>query len=307
MAELWKSQSDYIKALAGGWASFAALGSFLIYLFGYLSLRFHLTTFGIESELAVLDERYLFAGSRFMVYLAASVPSVVLLGLLMAAVVWLLFYLPYRVLPIKARGTIKGFITRNWDKICTWWSPPTRLALTGIVFSVVLIQFVMRRCFFLLDNLLVKDALPGPEWIQVLVKNEGLQALYFSGLVAGVGISGGFLFLAMSRKVQTTFSRLMIGLLTFLVAVQFLLLPVNHGILITEKTVPRVSSLGGPDPLEGERRIWLVWRGKESVTFLVQAQEGAGEKRTLLTLPRNKVERIEITEFDPILKVLFDP
>lgn len=307
MAEPWKSLSDYVKALISGWASFAALGSFLIYLFGYLSLRFHLTTFGIESELAVLDERYLFAGSRFMVYLATSVPSVILLGLLMAAVCWLFFYLPYRALPAKAQYRLEAFVTRKRGQIQRWWSSPLRLALAGIVFSVILIQFVMRRCFSLLDNLLVKNALPGPEWIQVLVKNQDLQALYFSGLVAGVGISSAFLFLAMRSKVQTVCSRLMIGLLALLVAIQFLLLPVNHGILIAEKSVPRVSSLGGQEPAAGERRIWLVWQGNEWVTFLVQDKEGLRERRTLLTVPRNQVERIEITHFDPILRILFDP
>ena len=44
-----------LKELAAGWAGYAALGSFVLYLLGYLSLRFHLMSFGITADLAVLE------------------------------------------------------------------------------------------------------------------------------------------------------------------------------------------------------------------------------------------------------------
>ena len=71
------------KALAGNWATYSAIGSFALYLLGYLALRFHLTVLGIGTDLAVLDERYLFAGAKFLVYLVMSVPIVVLVALVL--------------------------------------------------------------------------------------------------------------------------------------------------------------------------------------------------------------------------------
>ena len=44
MAELWSQFTEKLGGLAGKWAGYAAFGSFLLYLFGYLTLRFQLTT-----------------------------------------------------------------------------------------------------------------------------------------------------------------------------------------------------------------------------------------------------------------------
>jgi hypothetical protein len=60
------------------WALLTAVGSFVLYLFGYLTLRFRLSTFGIATDLAVLDERYLFAGAQFLVYFLTAIPIVLL-------------------------------------------------------------------------------------------------------------------------------------------------------------------------------------------------------------------------------------
>ena len=74
MADLWQDLGDKIKGLAAAWTAYTALGSFTLYLLGYLTLRFHLTALGISTDLAVLDERYLFAGAKFLVYLVSSKP-----------------------------------------------------------------------------------------------------------------------------------------------------------------------------------------------------------------------------------------
>ncbi len=82
MTGLWQSLHEKIKMIGGVWATYTALGSFVLYLLGYLSLRYQLTVLGIGTDLAILDERYLFAGARFMVYLVSTVPTVLLLLLL---------------------------------------------------------------------------------------------------------------------------------------------------------------------------------------------------------------------------------
>src|SRR5687768_2560840 len=47
MADGWALLSDRVKTLAVDWAAYAALGSFVLYALGYLTLRFHLTALGI--------------------------------------------------------------------------------------------------------------------------------------------------------------------------------------------------------------------------------------------------------------------
>ena len=75
MADLLDDLGARISALGSNWTKYSVVGSFVLYVFGYLAVRFHLTAIGVGTDLAVLDERYLFAGARFLVYLVSSVPS----------------------------------------------------------------------------------------------------------------------------------------------------------------------------------------------------------------------------------------
>lgn len=98
-----------VTSVTGKWPSFAAFGSFFVYLVGYLALRFQLSTYGVATNLDVWDERYLFAGSRFLVYLVSSVPNV----LLIVIVLWLVFFLASRLLPAHLRGRIAQVFRRG--------------------------------------------------------------------------------------------------------------------------------------------------------------------------------------------------
>lgn len=92
------------------------------------------------------------------------------------------------------------------------------------------------------------------------------------------------------------------ALLALLAGVQVLLLPINYGVLIVDKSLARVAALG-EKPLEPGDEAWLVWEGKEGTTFLVRNQER--KRRALVTLPRELVKRTEIIGFDRILPMLF--
>ena len=121
------------------------------------------------------------------------------------------------------------------------------------------------------------------------------MALYFTGLVAGCVVSLATLWALRGSPVQGTMDVFARGLLAFLAAVQVLLLPINYGYLIADKSLARVASLGNK-PLEEREDAWLVWEGKEGVTFLVQNQEK--KRRALVTLPRDDVKKTEIIGFD---------
>jgi hypothetical protein len=290
MTELLDNLTEKLGSLAGKWTTYAAFGSFLLYLLGYLTLRFQLSTYGVVTNLDIFDEKYLFAGCRFLVFLVSSVPNILIIALVLAAIA----YLPYKLVSISIRERLK-----HW--IADWCASPIRLLLFGLVMAVVFIQFALRKCFAF-GNILLRKQLPD-EWLSsVLLTSDGRLSLYFSGLVAGTVLTGAVLLYVLSRGTANTFAaRFLVGILGFLVAVEFLLLPVNYGVLISTQQLPRVAEpFSDEKPKDGERD-WLVWDTKDAVTYFVR---DASDQRTLVTVPR-KDTKIKIVAYDDIFCVLF--
>jgi len=284
-----------LKEFSGSWASYSALGSFALYVIGYLALRFHLTVLGVGTDLAVLDERYLFTGAKFLVYLGSAIPIVVILVLILASLI---------AAPVWLLARIKS-VRSAWKKLCDWMAQPARMALLGVVISILMIQFVMRQCFGL-SNLLLADCLPPPGWMRSLLLAEtgGGQSAYFGALIAGLSIAAGLLYVAHRHKTQTARSRVLTALLAGLVAIQFLLLPVNYGVLILDKRLPRVAELGGVEQLKDGEEAWLVWEGKDGMTWLVRGRDANGVTRKLVTLPQKEVKKTQIIRYDPPAQIL---
>lgn len=316
VADFWGDIKSKLTGLAGGWASYSALGSFLLYGLGYFSVRFHLTTLGIGTDLAVLDERYLFTGAKFLIYLASTFPIVVLIALVLAIILavpiclicWLYKTIKTRSNKVAAAG---AFIF----KIVIWVAQPRQLALLGIVISVVLIQFVMRQCYFF-SNLLLAPSLP-PTMLNLealLLDEDGsLQSLYFSGLLVGATLTASVLYSAHTRMGASFISKVLVSLLAILVGIQILLLPVNYGVFIMDKEIPKVIAIGDERPLQSGDEAWLVWEGSQGMTYLIQTNtvvEGtqqAQKKRSLVTLPRKDFKKLEIVRYDQIIKYIFSP
>jgi hypothetical protein len=204
---------------------------------GYLTLRFQLTTYGVATNIDVFDEKYLFAGCRFVVYLVAAIPNVIIIFLVLMAI----GYLPYKLLPRSFRDRIS-----RWTS--SWSAGPLRLLLLGVVFAVALIQFVLRNCF-LFGNLLLQEKLPEDWSSSVLLASDGKLTLYFGGLVAGTLLTGAIvLYVSHHGTATTAASRFWMRILIFLFAVEFLLLPVNYGVLISTQQLPRVCELSANEP-----------------------------------------------------------
>jgi hypothetical protein len=287
VADLLQDLNERIKTLGGDWTKYTLVGSFLLYVVGYLWLRFHLTAMGIGTDLAVLDERYLFAGARFFVYLVSLVPNIILVALPVAVVIWAV----HRLLPKATREMVRA-----------WIMQPTRLVIIGIVFALISIQFVMRQCFAFNDLLLARNLPPEPAWLVKLLLDDRFMPLYFSLLMAASAVPVAILIALRKTEAQSASAAFARMLLAFLAAVQILLLPINYGVLIADKALPRVASLGDKPLADGED-AWLVWEGKDGVTFLLRSQER--QRRALITLPRSDVKRTEILGFDRLLPKLF--
>jgi len=290
MPEFWNGFTEKLGSLAGKWTAYAAFGSFLLYLLGYLTFRFQLSTYGVATNLDVFDEKYLFAGCRFAVYLVTAVPSILILLLVFVAI----GYLPYKLVPTSLRDRIS-----RWAM--SWSAVPLHLPLLGVVFAVALIQFVLRRCF-LFGNLLLRKQLPDDWSSYVLLTSDGELTLYFSSLVAGTLLTGAILVYVLRRGTATSSaSRFWMGSLVFLFAVEFLLLPVNYGVLISTQQLPRVAELSASDKSPEGQLAWLVWDNKDAITYFVR---DAQDQRAIVTAPR-KDARVKIVAYDDIFCVLF--
>jgi len=270
MTALIEDVVGWFKGLAGGWSQYTVVGSFVLYVLGYLVLRFHLTALGLATDLTIVDERYLFTGARFLVYLAATVP----VSLVIAYAVWQL----WRLLPARVAAV---FLTPTFS----------------IIFSVLMIQLVMRQCFLIGNLLLAGDLSRMPSWLVSLLIDDTYLLLFFSVLVAACALPIATLILTRDQAVPP----IKRGILAFLAAVQVLLVAVNYGYLVVDKTLPRVAAMGDT-ALPSGTDAWLVWEGERGVTFLTR---DANRRRSLLTLPKAKIDRTEVIGFDPILRRLF--
>jgi hypothetical protein len=296
---LFGNWAERLKDVAGSWPAFITLGSFALYVLGYLCIRFHLTALGLGTDLNVLDERYLFAGAKFLVYLLSTLATFLFFVLLLAPIPGLIYWL------IK-RGK-KGGTTGATDATpASSGRSGEKIAFAGIVLSLLSIQLVMKQCF-LFSNLLLANNLPwtGLNFQQLLLEEgENRRALYFVGLVALTALTFLLWLYARSRvQPQNPASKFLITLLALLVGVQFLFLPVNYGVFIVEKDLPRVTGLGDGKPLPEQHDAWLVWEGNEGATFLLR-HSSAGNRR-LVTVPKKEVTKVEIAGYDPIFRRIF--
>ena len=289
MAELWNDFTEKLGSVAGKWAAYAAFGSFLLYLLGYLTLRFQLNTYGVATNLDLFDEKYLFAGCRFLVNLVSAVPNILIILLVLAAI----GYLPYKLVPASLKDSIKRWASQ-------WCTAPLHLPLLGVVLAVAMIQFVLRRCFAF-GNLLLRKQLPD-EWLSaMLLASDGKLSLYFSGLVAGTLLIGCILVYVLRRgTATTTAAHFWLGILVFLFAVEFLLLPVNYGVLISTRQIPRVAEDGG-EPAAPGQTAWLLWDSKNVVIYFVR---DTNDQRMIVSVPR-KDAPLRIVAYDDIFSILF--
>jgi len=301
MAEAW-ALLGRLRQMAGGVIEIAALSPLVLYLFGYLSLRYKLTVLGIGTDLYFLDERYLFEGVRFLTYVVTIMPNLLLITLLVAGPGYLVYSLISRRWPEPVGHHIGGRM-RRWG---AWWRQPPRRALCGTIFALLVIQILMRKVFQL-SNVLVTGELAREPWVNGVLLNDGWRDLYFHGLVAATLLTGYCLLAGGSLVAQDGGARLASGLLAFLFAVQVLFLPINYGGLVSAggQSAPRVSRLDGVAPLPENTVAWLVWESHDSITYLVNDPADSHQPWMLVTLPKSEVKRMEIVGYDRLMTQRF--
>lgn len=257
----------------------ATLGSASAYGVGYLSVRFKLTALGLGTDLDVLDERYLFEGLKFAVFLGASLPPLAASFLVLAGL-----FLGVR----RAASSARAAVGR-------WWQDSMLPLLFGIIVSLGLIQFVLRQCF-LFDNLLLRESLPDPGWYRTLLTSAGGGGvqLFFLGALVGLAVPLAILLSVRSWSALSFSRRACVGMLITLLVVQALLLPVNYGILTGVRFIPRLAPRSGPTP-DSKKPTWLIWEGAKT-TYLTGDDRGP----KLVTVPAESTGTVTIEAFDTL-------
>jgi len=309
--------TERLKDLAGSWPGYLTVGSFVLYLLGYFCIRFHLTTLGIGTDLTVLDERYLFAGAKFLVYLFSTLANIIFICILLAIVPGIIYLLAQKLRRGKGRPVERARL-RPEDvpasppafplepAISARWKPDAAIAV-GLLLATLSIQILMKQCFFF-SNLLLARSMPwtGLHFKELLLEEgDEWRAFFFATLVSLTALTSALLFYAWGRVPRRPAYKFLRVLFTLLVGIQFLLLPVNYGVFIMDKEIPRVATLGGQQQqLAADHDLWLVWEGKEGTTFLVSGPRPEPCRR-LITIPKQEVKNIEIIGYDMIFRRIF--
>jgi hypothetical protein len=266
-------------------STWAAVGTFLVYLFGYLALRFHMTALGLVTELGAFDERYLFAGAHFLVFLAALLPVAAIVVLPAGALGWLVWRRTPRIRqPVRAAAQNAPLLL---------WASAT--------LAVVLIQWRMNACLTL-NDLPLAEGKPQPAWLFDLVRRHDtidlslffLQLLFYAALVTAPVIAASRL------PLVTVWLKALFAAAAILALISVLLIPVNFGLVVMPYSMERAAAIG-KTPLAAGQKAWLLWEGKEWMTYFVQSESG----RSLVSVPAKEIDRIEVRGSDSLFDVLY--
>jgi len=296
--------------IAANSAAGTALGSAVVYVLGYLALRYKLWALGIAIQLPLVDERYLFAGAVFLVNVATSIPRIVLAVAAFSLLLWLCP--PTRnIVSIRGPGSEKdrlGVAPPGW--IAKLEERASEVTIVGIVLAALAIQFVTAHCF-VFRNILLMEHLPEGSLLKPAITSTGYKLIqyYFDFLVAITLFLGVLFFLVAPRMLRgSAFAQLLGLILGGLIAIQVLLLPVNYGLLVSYRKLPKVEISSHAAILREWDDYWLLWEGKkdEAVAFLAMRKTPACCRRTLLLVPRRDVSAITILRYEEIMPILFD-
>jgi hypothetical protein len=268
-----------------GFSEYTAFGTFLVYVFGYLALRFHITALGIVTELGVLDERYLFAGAHVLVFLTALLPVIAVVLLPAGALAWFV----WRRMPRLQKPVLAAMYSA---RLLLW---------SSVILGIILIQWVMSASLAVHD-LSLAEGRPEPPWLFDLLKGHDTidLSLFFLGMVLCAALVTVPVILAARLPRQTPALKALFATATALAVIAVLLIPVNFGVVVMPYSMERAAAIG-KTPLATGQKAWLLWEGKEWMTYFVQS----GARHSLISVPLKEIDRIEVSGSDSLFDVLY--
>jgi hypothetical protein len=298
------------------WAAFTATGAVALYFSGYLSYRSHLSAIGVAVDLNVLDQKYLLAGARFLLYTAYCVPIAVFLLLVVAPLIYPFWRMAVWISRWSGK-LLERIWPRIWARILGFAQAPgaNGIYLAALVWSVLIIQFIMVECTNY-SNILVTRAAPGRKLDFLLLDRSGsYQVIFYVAVLASI-IPGLLLVRTGQRRGSASVWQPLKMLTFFIIGVQFLLLPVNYGYFIDSRDTPSVILTGEKYFVGPETRTWLIDEGPTFLTTFrvtprpVTPEAGKKDDKkvkkvngSITAIRRDKIESIEVLCYADIFDV----
>ena len=268
-------------------SAYAGVGTFLLYLFGYLALRFHITALGIVTDLGLLDERYFFAGARFVVFLAFCLPIVTMIG----------------VPAVLLAKLVSNRLRPAWKKrMASEFRRPAVLLWISVVLALIVIQARMTVCLYMLD-LPLAARLPGPPWLdELLTQHDNIYLTFFFIELLLCAAAVCWPVIAASRlPLDSRGLKALFGTAAVLAVLTVLLIPVNFGMVVMPYSMQRTTSIGKA-PLAAGQQGWLLFEGKEWMTYFVKSPAGV----SVVAVPVKEIDKIEVKGSDSLFDVLYN-
>ena len=302
-ARTFSSLADHVRALAVLSAAVAGIGSFSLYLFGYLALRARLTALGIQTDLDFVDERYLSEGANFFLYSTSVLTNLLLiiifLGVLVSLIYLIVKFICRIIFNIEHEDLLK-FLTsfKPWKNL-----NESHLALLGVVISVFTIQILSKKAFNYSNVLLTPIEFNDFHMSKIYMEKFDIYT-YFHLLVV-LNFLVAILFFASRSSISKSKIHSNISiLLVLLLAMQTLFLPINYGVLVRAGTnLPRITEMISGNRQVIDKPAWLAWEGAQSFTLLVEdVADFPGNQRAFITVDKKDVDRIVITCVDNVIE-----
>lgn len=303
MSELLKeSFLDNVNKVLKNVTIYSTAATLFLYIFGYISLRFRLTFLGTGTDLSVIDERYLFEGARFSLYILTSIPVALLIILFIS--------IPFFIIKWTFKKSFGARLTSVQEKLKKWYRQKItrdKLIFIGIIFSTLSIQLVMRQSLYF-NNLLLRENLPEPALLHkiLLSSNDAIRISYIIILQLLILLSAYIFYLTIKyynpQRVKLNFMQVIFGLL---IIIQIIFLPVNYGILIGTNLMAKVNVHSEYFDNDLNKDAWLIWEGQEGVTFFALKNSNGDIQKSMVTIPKKDIKRIEIIKYDRLLNRLF--
>jgi hypothetical protein len=249
------------------YAGYMAVGSLLLYLCGYLSLRTEITALGIPAEFASFDERYIFAGASFLVYFVFSVAQLALAAGGVALLLWAASAGLRKLRASQSRGS--GDLRERLVQRVPGWLP--------LILSAALSLLVVRSVVPLIGarNLIFADSAPVGISAFIGPATETAAHRIFVLYVAALLASGGLFLTASTLWMLRTRWRIAVGAA---IAVQLLTLPMLYGIMRADTPRPVVS-------FGGDQRMFLVWEEGDTMVFVTHQKPVQVVRKQKASLP----------------------
>ncbi len=294
---------DYLKSAGAVSAIVTTILTFILYVFGYLSLYITLTVFGANVDLFIIDDRYLFEGIRFFIFIFSLLPMIVFLVIVIFGIYSIAKFIIRKITSFfemdfpkirKLKYKIKLFISNILNKqlyICT----------LALIVSTLIIQIIMRKAFGI-DNIFFKNN--NNDSIYYKIMTDELYAIfYFIFLLISIFAVGIVVFSYAFRKYDDVISRSIAYVLTGMFIIQCLLLPINYGALVaTQRDLPRVASLQRDKQLPPQEQAWLLWDGPAHITYLVRREKSHKHHCAIISISKENVDMVEIIGYDDLIE-----